>query len=678
MAFPVYLHALFASHKKWKPAPQAKTFSSRLRNLSAMGSLTVQSVTVQFASQIVLDGVSLNISTGETVGVVGPNGAGKTTLFKAIAGMLTPDMGTVTASKGLKIGYLSQVPDVDSANTLHDEVAAAFAPLFTLEKRLHDLSDRLSQGLEGDELDIVMAQYDKINAQFVAAGGYVFEQRIDEILGGLGFSQADRNLLVSALSGGQKCRAALGRLLLQDRQLLLLDEPTNHLDIEATRWLERFLAGHHGGALIISHDRYLLNRLADRIVEVDRRGVKSYAGNYTNYANTKARLELTRARQYDKDADFIAKERAFIAKHLAGQRTKEAQGRRGRLERRLAAGEFVTEKPSANRTLSFDFQDVEVHEGTILRIEGLGKRYDSKQLFSNLDLLMDQGQRLGITGANGTGKSTLLKILLDQVEAEAGTFSFLGKTKIGYYAQDADALTGSSTMLDELRSRHPELTEQRARGLLGRFLFRGSDVFKTVNKLSGGEQSRLRMLELLLESPNVLILDEPTNHLDVAARDALEEALAAYPGTIIVVSHDRYFLDRIASRLLVLAVDGHCLHAGNYTSYVDQLESKRLAAQSPTDSSAKKSRSAKKKNTKPKPSSPPKSVPSHLDGLGVEEIETRIAEHEERLTLLGESFADPKVGRDVGAMAELQQAFDACRKELALLENAWMQRADNN
>ncbi len=636
-----------------------------------MGSVSVQGVTKQFGSQIVLDNVSLDINSGETIGMVGPNGAGKTTLFKIIAGLMEPDTGTVTSSRGLQIGYLAQDPDVDSSRTLYDEVSSVFSGLFALEQRLHSLSEQMAADHGSGKLDELMHEYDRVNAQFIAAGGYAHEQKLSEILGGLGFSQDDRSLPVSALSGGQRCRAALAKLLLQDRQLLLLDEPTNHLDIDAVRWLEKFLAGHHGGAVIISHDRYLLDRLADKIVEVDRRKTSSFPGNYSTYAKAKALRELTLERQYEKDAEFIEKERAFIAKHLAGQRTKEAQGRRARLERRIAAGGFVLEKPEAKKKLKLSFGDDVQENGTVMRVDNLSKRYGDKVLFSALDVQVDAGKRLGITGPNGTGKTTLLRILLDKVAPDDGEFEFQSKTSIGYYSQDAEGLHPENTVLEEIVTSDNGLTEQSARSLLGSFNFKGNDVFKKQENLSGGEQSRLRLIKLLLSAPNVLVLDEPTNHLDIASREALEEALDSFPGVIITVSHDRYFLDKIADQLLVIRpnLHEHCL--GNYSDYIKQKDAQQaVAAQSKEPGKGKKTKRGKKEAKQSGPT-------SKFDSYSIDALEETIVEHEELLAEMTEQFADPELGKDSEALAELQEKFARIKEELALAEQAWSERAEN-
>lgn len=649
-----------------------------------MGLIRLQNVTKQFGGQIVLDDVSLELNSGEIVGLVGANGAGKTTLFRLIAGVFAPDMGTVTVSRGLEIGYLPQEPAVGLDNTLHDEVLSAFAEVLALEKKMHALSEKMAEHHDSPELNDWMHEYERVNSQFLAAGGYAYEQELNEILGGLGFSQADYALPMNALSGGQKCRAALAKLLLQDASFLLLDEPTNHLDIDAVRWLEKFLAGHHGGAVVISHDRYLLDRITDRIVEVERRKAKSYSGNYSTYARTKQIQRLTQDRQYEQDKEFIEKERDFIARHMAGQRSKEAKGRLTRLERRIADGEFTLERTTDRKTIKLEL-DTEIQEGrTVVEVSELLKQYGEKTLFSNLSFQMQSGHRLGVTGPNGTGKSTLLKIILGKVAPDAGAARLDSRTLTGYYAQEAADLDPQRTILDEIRAVRPSLSEQNARSLLGGFLFSGDDVFKRLGQLSGGEQSRVRLIKLILSAPQLLILDEPTNHLDIPSREALEDALADYPGTILAVSHDRYFLDKIVNRLLVIRPGRYALYQGNYSAYIEHVE--QAAAQAKVqEAAAKDEKSAKggasgsgggRSAEKRRSNNAPKRPKSPYDKFTLEELEALVLKHEKDLTALNERFADPAVYKNADEVMRLREQFETLKAEKDAAEQAWLERAE--
>ncbi|UCC30596.1 MAG: ABC-F family ATP-binding cassette domain-containing protein [Phycisphaerales bacterium] len=632
--------------------------------------MTAHNLTKQFGNQVVLENVSLELHTGEIAGLVGANGAGKTTLFRLVAGEIQPDKGTITRTRGLEIGFLRQEPDIGLEGTLRDEVGMAFAGLLALEDRLHDTAERMAACTDSSTLSALMETYERINAQFISAGGLRLETKLNEVLGGLGFAPPDYARPMSTLSGGQKCRAALARLLLGDQGFLLLDEPTNHLDIDAVRWLEKFLAGHRGGAVIISHDRYLLDRLCDRIIEIDRAKVANFPGNYSNYAKTKEIRLLTQQRQFQKDSEFIKKEQTFIAKYIAAQRTKQARGRRKRLERRLKAGEFVTEKPRAGRPPGFTFQKTRTEASTVLRCDQLGMRYDDNVLFTDLTFQAATGTRFGITGPNGTGKTTLLKIILGEVLPTSGSFALDPKLNLGYYAQEHTYPDPDRSIVQEIRAAFPELTEQDARSLLGRYLFSGDEVFKLLGSLSGGEQSRVRLAKLILQAPDVLILDEPTNHLDIPSLEVLEEALLEFPGMIIVVSHDRYLLDRVVDRLLVIRREGHALYDGNYSFYIEQVELQRTTdkAQQPTPRKKRKRGTAADRKAG--------AGPSPYDRLSIEEIEALILEYEAQLAALNERFGDPAVYKDRDALVELRREVNAVAEELADVDAAWQERVD--
>ena len=656
------------------------------RYTAGMAAIRLQDVTKQFGGQIVLHEVTLDLYPGHIAALVGANGSGKTTLFRIMAGELAPDTGTLSVARGTELGYLPQEPDLPPQATLRAVVAEAFADLLALEQKLQALGQQIADEHDAPHAAELLAQYDKLAARFDAAGGYTFEQRLSEVLSGLGFSAADCDLPVAALSGGQKCRAALARLLLQDAQFLLLDEPTNHLDIDAVRWLEKFLAGHRGGAVIISHDRYLLDRVAERVIEIDGGRVRSYNGNYTTYTETRALERLTQERQFAQDQAFLAKERDYIARYGAGQRARQARGRQTRLARRLAEGEFATARPGERRTVRLDFGDAPARGAAgkeLVRVTGLTKRYGTKTLFSDLSLSVHAGERLGITGPNGTGKTTLLRIILGRVPPDAGAVYVNPAARVGFFAQDAEDLDPQRTVVEEICAVRGDFLERDARHYAARFLFTGDDPFKRIGQLSGGEQSRVRFMKLMLAAPELLILDEPTNHLDIPSREVLEEALDDFPGTIVTVSHDRYFLDRVVERLLVLRPGDARLCAGNYTDYIAQIEQERAAAEAAqeavraTERAAARRAAARRTAAAGAPARPadPRRV-SPLARCTLAELEALITVKTARLAAVEARFGDPAVCRDPARLAELRAEYEALRAEIQDAEHWWLEKAD--
>jgi ATP-binding cassette subfamily F protein 3 len=639
-----------------------------------VGSIILQSVHKEFGPKTVLSDVTVEVRTGETIGLVGANGSGKTTLFRIMTGELTPDQGSVQRTKGLTYGYLTQTPRIDENRTVIEEVRTAFDHLFALERQIGDLSNRIADAHGGPDSGKLMADYDRLNEEFDVLGGFEISARLEEVLSGLGFSKSDRDLPVRVLSGGQKGRLALAKLLLHTGELLLLDEPTNHLDIDATMWLERFLAKHRGGAVVISHDRYLLDRIAQKIIEVDRYQTKTFPGNYSNYALVKANRTLEQQRQFDKDRAFVEKEQAFIDKHISGQRTAEAKGRRKRLERRMADGEFVTNTAPKVKSTALSFQSAGRTGHVIIEFREASKAYDNRKLFSDVHLDVNSGDRLGIIGPNGVGKTTLLKACMGLVPLDRGHANMIGRFDTAYYDQELTGLNRELPILDEIRTVRPDEKDEKLRGYLGRFLFSGDDVFRPIRLLSGGEQSRVMLAKLILMGPDVLILDEPTNHLDIPSREVLEEALLEFNGTIVFVSHDRYFIDRMATRLLVLEPGWHRLLIGNYTDYAKALEAEEEKAAAV----AEKSKPAPAKQKQKPDSVPQQRKSSKYDSLSLEEIEERLMTTETLIEKMQEQFGNPKYAKDVEAARELQENFDELNEELAELDEVWQQRVEEH
>ena len=644
-----------------------------------MALVSLQGVTKTYGPKVVLEDVALSIERGEKIGLIGANGVGKTTIFRLITGEVRADFGTVTKSRGLRVGYLAQEPALEATASLIDEVASVFDEVRSLEQQTHRLAEEMGRRHDSGDLDAVMAEYDEVHARFEAAGGYGYRTRINEVLGGLGFAPSDYDLPVSALSGGQKCRAALAKLLLHDTDLLLLDEPTNHLDIDATGWLEKWLAGYAGSAVIVSHDRYLLDRVVGKIVEVEDRGVAGYGCSYSGYAEAKRIRLLQAVREYEKQRGWLKHQREFIARTKARKDTaKQARGRQWYIERMERDGKILEKPQAVRRKMGLDFKQTDRGGDMVLRCEGACKRYDERVLFDGFDLEVQRGQKVGIMGPNGSGKTTLLRMALGQVAPDAGSVRLYEHLAIGYYDQEHVGLNLDGTLIEELHALHPECTEQQVRSYLASFLFTGEEVFKTIGDLSGGEQSRVLLAMLVWTAPHVLILDEPTNHLDIPSREVLEDALRRFEGTVLLVSHDRYFLDRVIDRLVVIHGNGRSeTGPGNYSDYVRRRQeaAAELAAAEAAEASERPART-RRRGRSAKGSGSGVEADSRWARKSLEDLETLIMETESRIAALEEGFSDEAVYRDAERARALRAEYDRLRRDLSEMNEVWEGHAD--
>ena len=571
-----------------------------------MSLIRLENVTKLYDPDLILDDISVAIEHGDRIGLIGRNGTGKTTLIKIINGMLANFKGKVTPAKGLRIGYLSQEPDLARDCTLRQEMLKVF------EKRraLEDKMLLLAEEMETQEAPDLLARYAQIQEQHDKLGGYDYEHQINRILGGLGFNESDFNLPIQVLSGGQKSRATLAKLLLEAPDLLLFDEPTNHLDIKGIEWLENYLNIEYNGAvLVVSHDRYFLDKVVRKVWELAEHKITIYRGNYSKYVETKKVEQLVGERAFKKQQAFIEHEEDFIRRNIAGQRTREAQGRR----KKLARLERVDKPKSDAPTIKLNFTPETRGGNDILRCENVGKTFGDKTIFTDLNFEVYRRDVIGIIGANGTGKTTLFRMILGEEPPTAGEM-WVGPTlKFGYYAQELEGLNPDNEIIDEIWELCPEQTHGEIRSFLAKFLFLGDDVFKRIGNLSGGEQSRVLLAKLLLANANVLLLDEPTNHLDIPAREALEAALAEYPATLFIISHDRYLLNNLATKLLIF--DGTPggtanLFEGNYAEYTAEqeqqaqqenqqsIENEQASQHSQTSPQKSKSKSKRKRKIK--------------------------------------------------------------------------------
>ena len=567
-----------------------------------MSLIRLENVTKLYDPDLILDDISVSIEHGDRIGLIGRNGTGKTTLIKIITGMLANFKGKVVSAKGLGIGYLSQEPDLARDCTLRQEMLQVFEE----RRALEDEMLLLAEEMETQEARHLLAEYARIQEQHERLGGYDYEHQVNRILGGLGFAESDFNLPIRVLSGGQKSRATLAKLLLEAPDLLLFDEPTNHLDIKGIEWLENYLNIEYNGAvLVVSHDRYFLDKVVRKVWELAAHKIKIYRGNYSKYVETKSVEKLVGERAFKKQQAFIEHEEEFIRLNIAGQRTQEAQGRR----KKLARLERV-EKPKADaRTLKLNFTPETRGGNDILRCENVGKAFGEKTIFKGLNFEVYRRDVVGIVGANGTGKTTLFRMILGEESATEGEM-WVGPTlKFGYYTQELEGLNPDNEIIDEIWELRPQQTHGEIRSFLGKFLFSGDDVFKRIGNLSGGEQSRVLLAKLLLANANVLLLDEPTNHLDIPAREALEAALAEYPATLFIISHDRYLLNSLATKLLIF--DGTPggtanLFEGNYAEYIAQQQehqenpqpNENIQEPQPPQTSPQKSKSKSKRKRK--------------------------------------------------------------------------------
>src|ERR671927_12363 len=589
-----------------------------------------------YAAQDVLRGASLQVNPGEHVGLVGRNGAGKTTLFRLVTGEETADRGDVVRARGVKLGLLEQHVDFEPGTTVHEAALAAFGQLQSIEHEMHELEHRMAEA--GDDLEAVLERYSDLQQEFERQGGFEYAARAEAILQGLGFERDTWATPTEILSGGQKNRLGLPRLLLAEPDVLLLDEPTNHLDVSAVEWLEEFLAAYKSAYVIISHDRYFLDRACTRIVEVELGKAVSYNGNYSAFLVEREERREIQQRAYENQQHLIAKTEEFIRRNLAGQKTKQAKSRRTMLARLERVEAVRPDAPQGN----FQLQKVERAGTHVLTVKDAAVGYPGKLLAEGISFILNRGECLGIIGPNGSGKTTFLKTVLGKLPQLDGEIRWGSNVTVGYYAQQLDDLDDRNEIIMELRRVAPSsATAGELRGFLARFLFTGDDVYKHVRDLSGGEKGRLALAKLIYSNVNVLVLDEPTNHLDIPSREALEEALDAYDGTIVTISHDRYFLDRVATQILALDGEGHAEHYdGDYTEYHDWKAARRAAE-------AERERAAAQKGPPPPQPQPRQrgAKESKKKGTAARDpraIEDEIAAAEQRVATLAEELAKPE------------------------------------
>lgn len=636
--------------------------------------LQVNQLQKYYGADLILSNIKLELQTRDRVALVGRNGAGKSTLLKIIAGHLSYDGGEIIKPKEVTIGYLAQNTGLESNFSIWEEMLSVFEALRKMEKSLRKLEEQMADPdifNHQAKYERIIHEYDHLQVQFKELGGYQFEADIRSVLHGLNFH--DHSLMISSLSGGQKTRLALGKLLLTKPDILILDEPTNHLDIETLSWLEQYLQGYDGAILIVSHDRYFLDKVVTQVYELSRNRIQRFSGNYSAYLEQKAANFERDMKLYEKQQQEIAALQDFIQRNIArATTTKRAQSRRKRLEKMEVIDRPLGDEKSAN----FSF-DIEKQSGNdVLAVNSLAVGYDGEKVSENISFRVFRGDSIALVGPNGIGKSTLLKTIIKQLKPLGGEILYGSNLLIGYYDQEQANLTSNKRVLNELWDEYPLKPEKEIRTVLGNFLFSGDDVLKTVSSLSGGEKARLALAKLMMEKANLLILDEPTNHLDLDSKEVLENALIDYPGTLLFVSHDRYFINRIATKVIELSREGSTEFLGDYDYYVEKkLEQEELAAielASLEKKAAAADRSEKVSYQQDKES---KKLERQRKRK-LEEIEQRIEELEAQIQEYEQLLCDPKIFQDHQKVMEITQSNEKTKAQLDQLMDEWAELAE--
>ncbi len=641
--------------------------------------LSCQNISKAFVENQVLKNVSFHIEDHEKAAIVGINGAGKTTLLRIIVGEMTPDDGQVVLARDKTLGYLAQNSTVDTSHTIYEELLSVKADLLRLEEKIRECENNMKHA-EGDALEDLMKQYTSLTHAFETGGGYLYRSELVGVLKGLGFTEDEFSKPVATLSGGQKTRVALGRLLLQDPDLIILDEPTNHLDMNSIAWLETYLLNYKGAVLIVSHDRYFLDRIAGKVIEIDQSKATTFMGNYSDYAVKKEQLRVAAWNAYMNQQREIKHQEEVIEKLKSFNREKSIKRAESR-EKMLDKIEVI-EKPSEVRTdMKLTLTPRILSGNDVLTVEHLSKSFDSHKLFTDVNFEIKRGEHVAIIGDNGSGKTTLLKILNGLVPADQGTFRLGSNVEIGYYDQEHHVLHSDKTLFEEISDDYPYLNNTQIRNVLAAFLFTGEDVFKRISDLSGGERGRVSLAKLVLSNANFLILDEPTNHLDIMSKEILEDALNGYEGTILYVSHDRYFINRTAHRILDLTEGQFVNYVGNYDYYLEKHDTVMAAIEASVPQSADADNTVAAKVAESEVKLDWKAQKEEQARLRKKEndlkkCEEQIARLEARVSEIDTEMSDPAIGTQVAKLQELSKEQVACQEQLEKLYEQWEELAE--
>lgn len=627
--------------------------------------LSCNNISKSFGTDVIIKSCSFNIEDHEKAAIVGINGAGKSTLLKIITGIEPADTGLVTLAKDKTLGYLSQQQNLNSDNTIYDELLSVKQYILDMEAQLRSIENQMKSA-DDEALETLMKKYSDLNHEFELNNGYAYKSEITGVLKGLGFTEEDFTLNVNTLSGGQKTRVALGKLLLSKPDIILLDEPTNHLDMESISWLENYLLNYSGAVLIVAHDRYFLDKIVSKIIELDNGNATVFSGNYTDYASKKAILRNMQLKEYLNQQREIKHQEEVITKLKQFNREKSIKRAESR-EKMLNKMEFVDKPEILNDKMDIKLEPNVISGNDVLTVENLTKGFDETVLFDNISFQIKRGERVALIGSNGTGKTTILKLINGIIPADSGSIYLGAKVNIGYYDQEHHVLDPDKTIFDEIRDAYPDLNNTQIRNTLAAFLFTNEDVFKYIKDLSGGERGRVSLAKLMLSNANFLILDEPTNHLDITSKEILENALNSYTGTVLFVSHDRYFINSTATRIIELANKTVVNYIGNYDYYLEKKDI--LGAKPITNNTSKSSSSAISKLNWQE---------EKVKQAQQKKIKNEIKRTEERMALieaeieeLDNMYADPAISSDTAKLMEIHTRKEALSKELDELYDKW-------
>lgn len=634
--------------------------------------LACSHISKAFVDQTIIEDASFHIEEREKAAIVGINGAGKTTLLKIIMGIIPADGGEVIISKGKSIGYLAQHQNLDSGRSIYDEMLDVKKDIIELEKQIHLLETKMKSA-SGTELEEMLSRYSQMHHQFELENGYAYQSEITGVLKGLGFEEEDFSKSICQLSGGQKTRIALGKLLLSKPDILLLDEPTNHLDMESIAWLETFLMNYNGSIIIVAHDRYFLDRVVTKIIEIDHTRVRMYQGNYSAYSEKKRALMDAQMKQYLNQQREIKRQEAVIAKLKSFNREKSIKRAESR-EKMLDKVERLDKPITEDAVMNISLEPNILSGNDVLSIRGLSKSFGSQVLFSDVDLEIKRGERVAVIGSNGTGKTTLLKMINNLIPSDTGSITLGSRVHIGYYDQEHQVLHMEKTIFQEISDDYPSMTNTQIRNILAAFLFTNDDVFKPIHELSGGERGRVSLAKLMLSDSNFLILDEPTNHLDMLSKEILEQALNRYTGTVLYVSHDRYFINQTATRILDLTGGTFVNYIGNYNYY---LEKKDILTPAQTSSTSEYTESAEATDSKMDWKQQKEELARERKRQNtLKKIEDEIAHLEHRSEEIDALLTKEEVFTDVSKLMDLNKEKDALQKRLEDLMSEWEELAE--